>query len=98
MDVQALTVADITTVAGATVVIAILAAAIFKFAAFTDAAKARYGPLLTLVIGIVIVGLATWALGPVGRFDAVQAALTGILAGSAALGATQVISSAGAKG
>lgn len=83
-NITVLTPADVLTLAGASIVVSIILAALFAAIGWTDkpgvpsALKDRYGAAISLVVGIVVVG--GFALAQ--HADLLSAILTGFLAGA----------------
>jgi uncharacterized YccA/Bax inhibitor family protein len=77
-----LTVNDLLTLGGAAVVVTIVVEVIKRAAAMNDAAIARFGPLLSVAIGVVVCMAAAFAQNA----SYAEAALTGLLAGATASG------------
>ena len=77
-----MTVTDLLTLGGATAVVVIVVEVIKRAAALTEAQVARFGPLLSIGAGVVIVGAA--AIAKAAPID--EALLTGLLAGASAAG------------
>lgn len=75
-------VAEVLTLAGATIVVTILTEITKRAAKMDDEAIGRFGPLLACVYGVVIVVAASLSQG----VDPVAGALTGLLAGAGASG------------
>lgn len=73
-----MTSADLITLAGASVVVGILVEIAKRALGWTAATVDRFGPLLAVVIGLVLVTSAGIAQGA----DPLQSALTGLLAGA----------------
>ncbi len=90
-----LTIANLTSVAGAVVLVTILVEVIKRAAALTSAAVDRFGPALAIALGVVVVVAATLLTAPITPAGVGQAVLTGILAGAAAAGLSDVVGSAG---
>lgn len=77
-----MTVTDLLTLGGATAVVVIVVEVIKRAAAMSEAQVARFGPLMSIGVGIVACVAAGLAKGA--PID--EAALTGLLAGAAASG------------
>ena len=88
------TLAGLVTIAGLTPAIVLIVYAVTSAAGMGDAAKARFGPLLAIVVGIVVAELATVGLGVIARQEVAQAALIGLLAGGNSMGLYDLIKSA----
>lgn len=77
-----MTVADLLTLGGAAAIVTIIVEVIKRAAALNDAQIARFGPLMSVVVGMVVtIGAAFAQSAP---YD--EAVLTGLLAGAAASG------------
>lgn len=85
------------TVAGAAVAVAIITEIIIRAAAMTSEMKDRFGPLMAVVIGILVVEVAAVGLGIGTRQDIVQGLFSGIFAGASAMGIHDVITGPVAK-
>lgn len=70
------------TVAGATVVVSIVVGVILRALNLSPESKDRFGPLIAIIVGVVIVGAVALYTGA----DIAQALITGLLAGSASMG------------
>ena len=81
--------ADLLTVAGATVVVSIVVGVILRALNLSPETKSRFGPLVAIGVGVVIVGAAALYTGA----DIGQALLTGLLAGSASMGLYDTVQS-----
>lgn len=86
-----LTLADLTNVAGAVVLVTILVEVLKRALALTDAAVDRFGPALALGLGVVIVVAATLLTVPITAAAIGQAVLTGLLAGAGAMGLSDAV-------
>jgi hypothetical protein len=82
-----LTVADLITLGGATIVVTLVVELIKRATAWDAAFNDRFVPLLAVFVGIAIGGGAALYLGA----DPVQAGLNGLLAGCASQGLHQVL-------
>lgn len=82
-----LSVADLTTLAGATIVVTLVVEIIKRAVAWPPEFEDRFVPLLAVFVGIVIGGGAALYL----QADPVQAGLNGLLAGCASQGLHQVL-------
>ena len=80
---------DLLTVAGATVVVSIIVGVVLRALNLSPESKDRFGPLIAIGIGVVVVGAAALYSGA----DIGQALLTGLLAGSAAMGLYDTVKS-----
>lgn len=93
MPTVGLTPSDVLTIGGASVVVNIVVFALLKLFAWTAAQKDRFGAILAIGAGFIVVG----GFALVQHADIASAALTGILAGAASIGiydtATSVIPS-----
>jgi hypothetical protein len=87
------------TVAGATILVAALMQILLGALRLAPATQDRFGPLLAVVVGVVVVEVATFTLlsGP-SRADVVQGAVNGIFAGLAAIGVHSVVTNISATG
>ena len=85
-----LAVADVLTLAGAAVVVSGLVEIIIRALAWDEAIQGRFGPLLAVIVGVIVVEAAALASGA----DLAQAALTGGLAGFTAMGVHGLVTSA----
>ena len=81
------TVDSLLSVAGATPVVTIAVEAIKRAWAPSKAELQRFGPLVSIGVGLVLVGSAAVAVGA----SIPQALLTGLLAGAAAIGLHQLV-------
>jgi len=77
-----MSVEELLTLGGATIVVTIVVEVIKRALAMSEAAVTRFGPLLAVGVGVLVVTAAAFAQGA--RLDA--AILTGLLAGAAASG------------
>lgn len=77
----------LTTVAGAALLTSVLVWLLFQTIAAADALKARFGPVIAVVVGVIVVELATFTIieGPL-KQDIGQGLINGIFAGLAAMG------------
>jgi len=94
MNVNALAIQDLTTVAGVALVVNIFLYAGGKVLNWTEKQKDRFGPISALGLGLIIALAGVAALGATGRQDIFQAALTGLLGGSTAMGFYSIAQSA----
>lgn len=87
----ALTPADVLTLEGASIIVSIAMGAILSAIGWTKpenaGTKDRFGPLLALLVGVVIVGGFALSQGA----DVVSAVLTGFLAGQGSMGVHDVV-------
>ena len=83
---------DLTTVAGAAILTAVLVFLIGKVWKPTPEQADRFLPLISVLVGIIVVVVASLALG-LGGSDLVQGVVNGIFAGLAASGGYDVIKS-----
>lgn len=87
-----MTPADVLTLAGASIVCSLVMGALVSALGWTSPANAaikdRFGPLLALAVGVVVVG----GFGILQGADLVSALLTGLLAGSTSMGVHDVVS------
>ena len=82
----------LTTVAGATVLTAVIVQLILPLFSFAPATQDRVGPLIAVAIGILVVLVATFTVvSGVGKADVVQGVVNGIFAGLAAIGVHNVV-------
>src|SRR3990167_9062370 len=88
MELSAPTLEALTTVAGASLLVSVLVQYIvLPILSLTEAARDRFGPLIAILTGVLVVEVATFTvLADVVRADVVQGAVTGIFAGLAAIG------------
>ena len=84
-----LTVADLLTLVGAAIVVAVIVELVKRTFAWTEQFTDRFAPLVSCLAGILLSVLAAIWLGR----DPVQAALTGFLAGALAAGLYDVAAS-----
>jgi len=80
---------DLLTVAGATVVVSIIVGVVMKALKFSPEHQDRFGPLVAIAIGIIVVGAAALYSGA----DLAQALITGLLAGAASMGLYDTVKS-----
>lgn len=80
---------DLLTLGGAAVLVTIIFKVVELALQLTAEAKARFGPLLSIVIGIVLVEAASLSLAQ----DLFQGFITGLLAGAVASGLYDVATS-----
>jgi hypothetical protein len=73
------------TVAGDAAVVLIFLEALKSLLDMNDSAVKRFGPFMAIILGIIVAEFAAIAIGQSGR-DLAQAVLTGIMAGSSAMG------------
>ena len=73
---------ELLTLAGAAIVVTILTEVIKRALALTEEAVTRFGPLISVVLGVAV----TVGAGITQGADLVSAALTGLLAGASASG------------
>ncbi len=85
-----LTVAAITTLAGAALLVSILVEVVIRTAKWDEAMQGRFGPLLAIVLGVVCVTAAAGVTGS----DIAQGVLTGVMAGATAMGIHGLVTSA----
>ena len=81
-----LTISDLQTVGGATVIVALVVEIVKRAIAWTPATVDRFGPLVAAIFGVVLVT----AVGAYEHADLAQSALTGLLAGAGAMGLSDV--------
>ena len=89
---QPLTLADVQTVTGAAILVALVVEIVKRAGAWSPATVDRFGPAFAAALGIVVVIAATVAGG---GHDFAQAALTGLLGGASAMGLSDVVGSLG---
>jgi len=77
-----MTPADLLTLGGAAIVVAIVVEVLKRALGWSGATVDRFGPLLAVVVGTLIVGLA----GALQGADPLASTLTGLLAGASAVG------------
>lgn len=85
------TIQALTTVAGAAILVAVLVQVFMQTAQPDGPTADRYGPILAIITGIVVVVTATWVIGGATRLDAAQAVVNGIFAGLASMGIHNVV-------
>lgn len=89
-----LTPADVLTLGGASIVVSLLVGVLMSALGWTKPANAdtkdRFGPLLALLVGVLVVGGFAIASGG----DPVAAVLTGLLAGNGSMGVHDVAKTA----
>lgn len=78
--------ADLMGIAGAAVLVGIVVEALKRALQWTPEAVARWGAIVSLLVGVIVVEVATFATGGAGTQAAAMAGLTGILAGASACG------------
>jgi hypothetical protein len=88
------TIAGLVTIAGLTPVVVLINYALLRAANAGTAARDRFGPILSIVVGIVVAEGATAGLGLIARQDVANAALIGLLSGGNAMGLYDLIKSA----
>lgn len=93
MTADAPTVSSLVTLAGATAATLVIVEVLKRALALTAEQKSRYLPLISVVVGILIALLGTYALGLTARVDLVQALITGLFAGVAASGTFDLVTS-----
>lgn len=86
------TLQSLLTVAGATAFTVIIMSVLLPVLKLDPDVQDRFGPLLAIIVGIAVVEIATFTIvtGP-GKQDVVQGAVTGIVAGLAAIGTHSVV-------
>ncbi len=77
-----LSVSDLQTLGGATIVVALIVEIVKRAVAWTPATVDRFGPLVAAFLGIALVV----SVGAYEHADLAQSALTGLLAGASAMG------------
>jgi multisubunit Na+/H+ antiporter MnhB subunit len=96
MNVEAITTDQLLTVGGITAVTFLVVAVIFRAAAFSDAFKDRFGALIAAAVGILFAVLASIVLvQPTTGNTLLQAVLTGLVGGLAAVGVNEIVSNVG---
>lgn len=81
------TVAALTTVAGAAILITVILQVLFRTLTLDPAVQDRFGPVIAIVIGIIVVELATaTVISGSGDGDFFQGLINGIFAGLSAVG------------
>jgi hypothetical protein len=90
MDLAPLGASDLLTLGGAAVLVTIIFKVLELALQLSDESKKRFGPLLSIAIGIVIVEAASLSLAA----DLFQGFVTGLLAGAVASGLYDVATSA----
>jgi len=96
MNVEAITTDQLLTVGGITAVTFLVTAIIFRTAAFSDAFKSRFGALIAALVGIAFAVAASIVLiQPTTGDSLLQAVLTGLVGGLAAVGVNEIVSNAG---
>lgn len=85
-----LTIAGITTLAGAAILVSIVVEVIIRTLAWDAIMQGRFGPLLAIVVGVVCVTGAAAVSGA----DIPQGVLTGVMAGATAMGLHGLVTSA----
>lgn len=81
------TVAALTTVAGAAILITVILQVAFRTLSLDATLQDRFGPLIAIVIGIVVVEVATaTVITGAGKADYFQGAINGFFAGLSAVG------------
>lgn len=88
------TLEQLTTVAGATILTALLTQLVLNVWRPSADQKDRFGPFLAIIIGVVVTVVATFAIGGAGSQQIVAALINGIFAGAAAMGVHDTIDSA----
>lgn len=94
MPVETITVDALLTTGGITAVTWLLTALIFRTAAFSEATKERFGAAIAAIIGIVLAVAASVIVLGTGAADLLNAALTGLIGGLAAVGIHEVVAGA----
>lgn len=86
------TLQSLLTVAGATAFTVIIMSVLLPVLKLDPDVQDRFGPLLAIIVGIAVVEIATFTIVTgVGKQDVVQGAVTGIVAGLAAIGTHSVV-------
>lgn len=84
-----LTIAAVTTLAGAAILVSIVVEVVIRTLAWDSATQGRFGPLLAILLGVVAVTSASAVSGA----DLAQGVLTGIMAGATAMGVHGLVTS-----
>lgn len=92
---EAPTVDQLITVAGASGITWLVTQIALRALAPAPATIDRWGPLLSVAVAMAVVFIGTFALGLTGSRDLVQAAITGLVAGTGAAGIHDLAKSAG---
>lgn len=87
-----ITIAELTTVGGIAILTTLLNQIIWSTANAADATKARFGPIVAVVTGVVIGVVAGFILKETAT-DLAQSALNGLLGGASAIGLYDLASS-----
>ncbi len=75
------------TFGGASIIVGILVEVIKRLFGWDDATVKRFGPVVAIIVGVVLVEVLLFAQGSLGDSSAIAAgAITGLLAGAAASG------------
>jgi hypothetical protein len=98
MPIENITTDQLLTVGGISIVTWLLTSLIFRTAALSDALKDRFGAAIATVIGILLSFLATIILVGTTGDVLLQAFLTGLTGGLAAVGIHEVASNATTSG
>lgn len=86
------TIQALTTVGGAAILVAVLVQLYLNVAQLAPGTQDRFGPVIAVVLGIVIVEIATaTVVTGAGRADFAQGAVNGIFAGLASMGIHNVV-------
>lgn len=93
MDLSVPTLTGLTTVGGAAILVNIIVQLLKTTANLSDALMARFGELIAIVTGIVVVVVASLVVAPLGAAGIVQDVLTGIFAGLTAIGIYNTVTS-----
>lgn len=97
MPIDNITTDQLLTVGGVTAVTFLLCAIIFRTAALSEAAKDRFGALISALIGIALSFVANIVLVGTDGPTLLQAFLTGLVGGLAAVGVHEVVSNVGSS-
>lgn len=89
---EALTIAQLTTVAGLTTATALLSELFWRTVAVSPATKDRFGPLVAVLIGVGA-GVVAGALLGQNRLDLAQTVVNGVMGGLAAMGVHDLFAS-----
>jgi hypothetical protein len=92
MPIDNITTEQLLTVGGVSIVTYLVCAVIFRTAAFSDALKDRFGAVIACLIGILLAVAATIVIVGTGGNDLLQAVLTGLTGGLAAVGIHEAVS------
>lgn len=86
------TLQSLTTVAGAAILVAVLMQLFLNAAKLASDVQDRFGPIIAVVLGIVVVEVATFTIVTgASKADIVQGAINGVFAGLASMGIHNVV-------